>query len=111
MAFLIDIVVFVNIQCEGRLLQWHPGATENKRRAIPAYNPDLLARFCKESSLMKREMVPEVDMMDVGARQENLAVRGEPIMLQLCVVPAYSLTVHKVQVCLLCFERGLESYA
>ena len=58
---------------------------------------------------MKREMVPEVDMMDVGARQENLAVRGEPILLHLCIVPAYSLTVHKVQVCLLCFERGLGS--
>ena len=42
---------------------------------------------------MQREMVPEVDMMDVGARQENLAVKGEPIMLQLCVVPAYALTV------------------
>ena len=72
-----------HILCEGRLLQWHPGATENKRRAIPAYNPDLLARFCKDSSLMKREMVPEVDTMYVGAKQENLAVRGEPIMLQL----------------------------
>ena len=35
--------------------------------------------------------------MDVGARQENLAVRGEPIMLQLCIVPAYALTVHKTQ--------------
>ena len=58
---------------------------------------------------MKREMVPEVDIMDVGARQENLAVKGEPIMLQLCVVPAYALTVHKTQVRLLCFERGLGS--
>ena len=29
---------------------------------------------------------------DIGARQETLAVRGEPIMLQLCVVPAYALT-------------------
>ena len=69
-----------------------------------------MARFCKESSLTKREMLLEIDMMDVGARQENLAVKGEPIMLQLCVVPAYALTVHKTQVCLLCFERGLESY-
>ena len=86
-------VVCVVILCEGRLLQWHPGATENKRRAIPAYNPDLLARFCKESSLAKREMLPEIDMMDVGARQENLAVKGEPIMLQLPCVPAYALTV------------------
>ena len=38
-------------------------------------------------------MLPEIDMMDVGARQENLAVKGEPIMLQLCIVPAYALTV------------------
>ena len=82
---------------QGRLLHWHPGATENKRRALPAYCPDLLARFCKESSLNKAEMLPDVDHMDIGARQENLAVRGEPIMLQLCVVPAYALTIHKTQ--------------
>ena len=35
--------------------------------------------------------MPDIDHMDIGARQENLAVRGEPIMLQLCVVPAYVL--------------------
>ena len=45
----------------------------------------------------KAEMLPDVDHMDIGARQENLAVRGEPIMLQLCVVPAYALTIHKTQ--------------
>ena len=76
---------------------WHPGATENKRRALPAYCPDLLTRFCKEGALAKFETLPDVDHMDVGARQENLAVRGEPILLQLCVVPAYALTIHKVQ--------------
>ena len=32
---------------QGRLLQWHPAANESKRRALPAYCPDLLARFCK----------------------------------------------------------------
>ena len=106
---------------QGRLLQWHPGATESTRKALPAYCPDLLARFCKETSLAKQEMLPDVglrfcsviltsphipakeitrlDHMDIGARQENLAVRGEPIMLQLCVVPAYALTIHKVCVC------------
>ena len=62
-----------------------------QKACAPAYNPDLLARFCKESSLAKREMLPEIDHMDVGARQENLAVRGEPIMLQLCLVLAYAL--------------------
>ena len=81
----------------GRLLHWHPGSTENKRRAIPAYNPDLLARFCKESALSTAHMLPELHFMDVGARQENLAVKGEPIMLQLPLAPAYALTVHKTQ--------------
>ena len=45
---------------QGRLLQWHPGACESKRKALPAYCPDLLARFCKESSLSKQEMLPDV---------------------------------------------------
>ena len=42
----------------GRILQWHPASTESKK-AIPAYNPDLLARFCKETSRSKPEMLPE----------------------------------------------------
>ena len=82
---------------QGRLLHWHPGATESKRRALPAYCGELLARFCKETSLSKVEMIPDMDFMDLGARQETLNTRGEPILLQLCVVPAYALTVHKTQ--------------
>ena len=82
---------------QGRLLHWHPGATESKRRALPAYSGELLARFCKESSLSKVEMVPDMDFMDLGARQETLNTRGEPILLQLPLVPAYALTVHKTQ--------------
>ena len=106
-----------------RLMEWHPGSTENKRRALPelgemtsriggalptlfpvvpvlcseAYHHDLLARFCKETSLSKISMCPDLDYIDVVARQENLAVKGEPIMLQLPIVPAYSLTIHKTQ--------------
>ena len=82
---------------EGRLLQWHPGATENKRRALPAYNPDLLARFVKENARTQAQLLPELHFMDVGARQENLRAKGEPILLQLCLVPAYALTIHKTQ--------------
>ena len=78
---------------QGRLLHWHPEATASLRKALPAYCPDLSARFCKESSLKKVEMMPDMDFMDLGARQENLNVRGEPILLQLCMVPAYALTV------------------
>ena len=40
---------------QGRLLTWHPGSTENKRKCIPAYHPDLVARFVKESSMSKSE--------------------------------------------------------
>ena len=42
-------------------------------------------------------MCPDVDYMDVGARQENLKAPGEPVMLQMPVVPAYALTNHKIQ--------------
>ena len=82
---------------QGRLMQWNPGATENKRRAVPAYHHDLLCRFAKESSLSKPSMCPDWDFIDVGARQENLQTKGDPVMLQLPVVPAYSLTIHKTQ--------------
>ena len=45
---------------QGRLLQWHAGACESKRKALPADSPDLLARFCKETSLSKSEMLPDI---------------------------------------------------
>ena len=41
--------------------------------------------------------MPDMDFMDLGARQETLNTRGEPILLQLPLVPAYALTVHKTQ--------------
>ena len=134
---------------QGRLLLWHPGACESKRKALPAYCPDLLARFCKESSLSKQEMLPDVGkrfcciplptaqrkkkrveitwtsehgrrtwpyaasqsccrsllllFAPVGGwfRRGPMAVRHKGFRngLQLCVVPAYALTIHKVSVC------------
>ena len=51
----------------------------------------------KETSLNKQEMLPDLDHMDVGARQETLPLRGEPVMYQMCLVPAYALTIHKTQ--------------
>ena len=68
------------------------------RKALPASYPGLLARFAKETSLKKREMYPDIDHMDLMARQETITnMRGEPVLLQLPVVPCYSLTNHKVQ--------------
>ena len=81
---------------QGRLLHWYPASVETKK-ALPASYPDLIARFAKETALSKREMFPDLDHMDVTARQESLVLRGDPILLQLPVVPSYALTVHNVQ--------------
>ena len=35
------------------MLTWSPAGNESKRRALPAYCPDLVARFAKETSLAK----------------------------------------------------------
>ena len=82
---------------QGRLLHWHPEKVQAKK-ALPASYPGLLARFAKESSLNKREMFPDIDHIDVIARQETITnVRGNPVLVQVPVVPCYSLTVHKTQ--------------
>ena len=58
----------------------------------------LRARFLKESSATsKREIFPDIDHIDVQPRGETLRIKGEPVMLQLSLVPAYSLTIHKTQ--------------
>ena len=110
---------------QGRLLYWYPESVAEKK-ALPASFHDLLVRFVKESALSKREMFPDIasrrktccsnvgmkcitcnlflqslfrllDHMDVTARQESLAIRGDAILLQIPLVPSYALTVHKVQ--------------
>ena len=84
---------------QGRALHWHPEPRKEKaRKAISASHPELLARFAKESSLTKPEMVPELDHMDITSRQETLmTVAGQPVLLQIPLVPCYALTVHKTQ--------------
>eukprot|EP00973_Karenia_brevis_P094463 12422633-Karenia_brevis.AAC.1 len=82
---------------QGRLLHWHP-ADILAKKALTSSHPELLARFAKESSMQRNEMYPDKDHMDVTARQETLAnITGQPVMLQLPIVPSYALTVHKVQ--------------
>ena len=82
---------------QGRVLHWFPGSVESKK-ALTASHPELIARFAKESALRKLEMYPDMDHMDVTARQETLVnVLGQPVVLQLPLVPCYALTVHKVQ--------------
>ena len=82
---------------QGRLMYWNPQRTE-KGKALYSSHPELLARVVKESALQKREMFPDVDHIDVTARQETLSsFQGQPSLLQLPIVPSYALTVHKTQ--------------
>ncbi len=45
----------------------------------------------------KQELFPDVDHIDVQVRPETLRSRGEPVILQLPLVPCYALTIHKTQ--------------
>ena len=57
-----------------------------------------MARFVKESSMKVRaELLPDIDFMDVQPRPENLACSGEPLSIQLPLIPCYAMTVHKPQ--------------
>ncbi len=56
-----------------------------------------MARFVKESSLARAELLPDIDHMDLEARHETLHMKGEPVMVQISVVPCYAMTIHKTQ--------------
>ena len=78
----------------GRLLSWEPAAGRG-RKAIPANDDRICARFCHESSVQQRVRLPGVDWVDVTARMESAP--HEATMVQLPVGPAYGLVLHKVQ--------------
>ena len=86
------------------MLHWCPpeaAAEGSKKSAVPASHPSLCARFVKETALEKRSaLLPDIDMIDCAVRQDNLNFAGQLLMLQLPLVPAYALTVHKTQAAL-----------
>ena len=106
------------MRTQGRLLHWgrpEAAAAEGSKKAlaVPASHPSLCARFVKEAAVRKRTaLLPDIDMIDCTVRQENLNFAGQSIMLQLPLVPAYALTVHKTEVvvrvpCVACACRVL----
>ena len=81
---------------QGRLLSWTPASVESGK-ALSAGHPELHARFAKESSMSLPSLLPEVDFLDLNVRQETINVQGQPVLLQLPLVPCYALTTHKTQ--------------
>ena len=78
---------------QGRVLYWFPESVKQKL-ALPASHRELMVRFAKEGSIGKAEMFPDKDHMDVMARLETLtAVPGQPVLLQLPLVPSYGLAI------------------
>ena len=79
-------------------MHWHPRKARSKGKAISASNPEILVRFAKEASMSKSEMIPDIDHIDVTTRTETLSsVAGQPVLLQVPLVPCYALTIHKTQ--------------
>ena len=83
---------------QGRLISWSPEKPDKDKKALLASHPDLTARFVKEASVSKSELVADIDFIDVATRQENLAtIPGMPVMVQMPLQPCYGLTIHKTQ--------------
>ncbi len=87
---------FANGAC-GRVVYWgpEPQAASDKRRAILANTPGVMARFYHEASWksQKKHFLPEIDFIDLEPKRETVAgARGKPCMLQLPLQPAYALT-------------------
>ncbi len=85
---------------QGRLLSWFPDKLPHKK-AISASCPELTARFMKESALEKKQMLADIDFIDCNVRQENINLPGQPVLIQLGLVPCYGLTgaFHFLQRC------------
>ena len=83
---------------QGRLISWSPDKLQEEKTVLLASHPDLTARFVKEASVNKHELVADADFIDVSVRQENLTtVPSCPVMVQMPLQPCYGLTIHKVQ--------------
>ena len=62
--------------------------------------PDIQVRFYLEEAYQSSQtyFLPGIDFMDLLPRRESVpAAKGQPLMLQLQLQPAYNLTNHKVQ--------------
>ena len=87
----------------GRIVHWGPESEQDaphKKRTYRAHLPDVQVCFYLEDAYISKKLhfLPDVDCLDVVPRRESVpAAGGQPQMLQLQLLPAYCLTIHKVQ--------------
>ena len=71
-------------------MTWSPDKMRSKK-AVPASCAQLTCRFAKEAAQNKKEMLADIDFIDVAVRQETMNnAPGQPIQVQLGVVPCYA---------------------
>jgi hypothetical protein len=74
-------------------------ATDN-RIGIKATDPELVARFLREEALGEHKPIPGEHYMDVYKKLETVDMKSrgsKPVLVQLPLLPAYAMTVHKGQ--------------
>ena len=81
----------------GRLMSWQPGSFERGKKCFVDY-PNLAARFVKEASRHKAELISQVDTVEVQPVPEHLkGADSKSVMVQLPIGPAYAACLLKVQ--------------
>ena len=56
-----------------------------------------MARFLREDAKDFLSLAPSIHFLDVEVKHEATGRGRQPVLVQLPVLPAYALTVHKVQ--------------
>jgi hypothetical protein len=64
---------------QGRLISWAPEKPDKDKKALLASHPDLTARFVKEASVNKSELVADIDFIDVVCEKR---LGAEPLQYQ-----------------------------
>ena len=79
---------------QGRVLHWSPDAAAKTSKAVPAYSPEVLVRFCKESSTTKADMTSGegVVLIQNTMSQQSMSGLGTPTPHSSS--PAYSYISH-----------------
>ena len=75
---------------QGRVLHWSPDAVAKTSKAVPAYSPEVLVRFCKESSTTKADMTSGEGVVLIQNTMSQQSMSGLGTQTPHSSSPAYS---------------------